>query len=219
MQVDIRSAEARSLHQALRAEWDVYKIILDLLRATPKLENVYHETARKAFIFCREYHRQQEFRRLCEVLRSHFSLLIKNRNRDETDIIFRGDLHLETRIQQLIVAADLEIWRECAATAEDIYALGIHDLFARTLRSYQEPFVKAREKLPRWLGIFYEKLTQVFWVGENYLFYALASIRLFIHIKTFKKNITPKQISQQADLAVLAVLAVPQHSSRYAVFI
>ena len=208
-QVEVRSPEARDVHLALRAEWDVYKMILDLLRTTPKLERVYHETARRAFQFCRENKRQQEFKRLCDVLRSHFSLILKNRNKEDYEMLLRPELHLETRMQQLCVAADLELWRECSSTAEDIYSLGLHELLLRSLRSPIDLFHKAREKLLRWMALYFEKLSRVLWVGENYLFHALAWIKLFLHVKGFKKNAAPEDLQAMASVAVLAVLAIP----------
>ncbi|XP_026190697.1 eukaryotic translation initiation factor 3 subunit A [Cyclospora cayetanensis] len=215
LQVEIRSAEARDVHQALRAEWDVYKIILDLLRTTPKLEKVYHDTARRAFQFCKENKRQQEFRRLCDMLRSHFALMLKNRNKEDHELLLRPELHLETRMHQLAVAADLELWRECSSTAEDVYNLGLHELFHRSLRSPVDLFHKSREKLLRWMALFYEKLSKVFWVGENFLFHALAWIRFFLHVKGFKKNTSLEDQQAMADVAVLAVLAIPtEHTDK-----
>lgn len=209
LQVEIRSPDARDVHQALRAEWDVYKIILDLLRTTPKLERVYHETARRAFQFCKENRRQQEFKRLCDVLRSHFALILKNRNKEDYDLLLRPELHLETRMQQLCVAAELELWRECSTTAEDIYGLGLLELFHRSLRSPVDLFHKSREKLLRWVALYYEKLSKVLWVGDNYLFHALAWVKFFLHVKGFKKSAAAEDLQAMASVAVLAVLAIP----------
>ncbi|KAL8269910.1 hypothetical protein Esti_006167 [Eimeria stiedai] len=213
LQVEIRSPEARDVHQALRAEWDVYKMILDLLRTTPKLERVYHDTARRAFQFCKENKRQQEFKRLCDVLRSHFLLILKNRNKEEFEVLLRPELHLETRMQQLAVAADLELWRECSNTAEDVHALGLLDLFHRSLRSSTDLFYKARERLLRWVALYFEKLSRVLWVGENYLFHALAFIKFILHVRGFKKSAAPNDIQVLANIAVLAVLAIPTDST------
>lgn len=209
LQIEVRSAEARGIHQALRSVWDVYKMVLDLLRTTPKLERVYHETARKAFLFCKDNQRPQEFKRLCDVLRSHFALILKNRHKEDYESLMRPDLHLETRMQQLVVASDLELWRECFATAEDLYSLGLHDYFFKALRTGQDLFHNSREKLMRWLAIYYEKLSRVTWVAENYLFHALAWIKLLLHVKGFKKNASQEDLQAMASVAVLAVLSIP----------
>ncbi|EPR61713.1 putative eukaryotic initiation factor-3 subunit 10, partial [Toxoplasma gondii GT1] len=209
LQIEVRSAEARGIHQALRSVWDVYKMVLDLLRTTPKLERVYHETARKAFLFCKENQRPQEFKRLCDVLRSHFALILKNRHKEDYESLMRPDLHLETRMQQLVVASELELWRECYATAEDLYSLGLHDYFLKALRTGQDLFHNSREKLMRWLAIYYEKLSRVTWVAENYLFHALAWIKLLLHVKGFKKNASQEDLQAMASVAVLAVLSIP----------
>lgn len=209
LQVEVRSPEARDVHVALRAEWDVYKMILDLLRTTPKLERVYHETARRAFAFCRENKRPQEFKRLCDVLRSHFALVLKNRAKEDYDALLKPELHLETRILQLVVAGDLGLWRECAATADDLVALGLHEHFVRSLRSGVEIFPKSREKLLRWMAVYYEKISKVMWVAENYLFHALALVKLFLHVKGFKRHVPTEQLQAMASEAVLAVLSIP----------
>ncbi|XP_058515697.1 uncharacterized protein LOC131479143, partial [Ochotona princeps] len=186
-----------------------YKMILDLLRTTPKLERVYHETARRAFLFCKENQRPQEFKRLCDVLRSHFTIVVKNRHKEDYEGLLRPDLHLETRMLQLVVAADLLLWRECAATAEDLLTLGLHDSFVRTIRTNQELFHRSREKLMIWLAIYYEKMAKVTWVADNYLFHALAWLKLLLHIKGYKRNASIQDLQSMASVVVLAVLAIP----------
>lgn len=115
--------------------WEAYRSVLDLLRTNSKLELVYHETATRAFAFCATYKRKSEFRRLCEMLRTHFSNLQKSNvvagatNPDKDKYKLRGwegwnnksiELQLETRFVQLEVTTTLELWNEGFRTVETI---------------------------------------------------------------------------------------------------
>lgn len=69
------------------------------------------------------------------------------------------ELHLQTRFAQLEVAAGLELWTEGFRTVEDIYNI-----------------MQIGKKTPKakLMASYYEKLTRIFWVSENYLFHAYA---------------------------------------------
>ena len=62
----------------LKFLWETYRAVLELLHRIPKLDKVYHKICEKAFKFCQDYARNLEFRRLCEMLRTHLSNLQKN---------------------------------------------------------------------------------------------------------------------------------------------
>ena len=49
----------------------------DLLKSNPKVEELYQECARETVSFCIRYQRRIEFKRLCEILRTHFANLLK----------------------------------------------------------------------------------------------------------------------------------------------
>lgn len=69
------------------------------------------------------------------------------------------ELHLQTRFAQLEAAAGLELWTEGFRTVEDIY--NIMQIGKKTPKA-------------RLMASYYEKLTRIFWVSENYLFHAYA---------------------------------------------
>merc|ERR1719394_2018387 len=66
------------VHMHFRFLWDTYKVVLDVLKSNVRLEEVYHETARHAFEFCRANQRPQEFKRLCDTLRRNYAELHKS---------------------------------------------------------------------------------------------------------------------------------------------
>lgn len=104
--------------------WECYRTILDVLRNNAKLEQLYHATARAAFDFCKRFQRNMEFRRLCEILRSHLFSVTRFQNQTNAVDLNSAEtqtLYLETRFQQLRMAADLELWQEAYRTIEDIH--------------------------------------------------------------------------------------------------
>eukprot|EP00922_Rhytidocystis_sp_ex-Travisia-forbesii_P049216 GHVS01073300.1.p1 GENE.GHVS01073300.1~~GHVS01073300.1.p1 ORF type:complete len:847 (-),score=149.92 GHVS01073300.1:83-2623(-) len=214
LQLDVRDTSSRKLQAALRFVWESYKMMLDVIKSTPKLEKVYHETAQKAFTFCKENERCSEFKRLCEVLRNHYIFLHRSRHKIDPEVALRPEIHLETRLVQLSVAGELGLWREACATAEDIYSLGLHELFYKAFRSNTEAFHRAREKLLKWLATYYDELGKLLWVSDNCLFHALARIRYFLHIKQFKKVVSSADMEQLATRVVLSVVAIPAENNR-----
>ncbi|AFZ80366.1 eukaryotic translation initiation factor 3, subunit 10, putative [Theileria equi strain WA] len=211
LQVELRDPTTKTLHDVYRFLWEIYKMILDIMRATPKLEKVYHETARKAIVFCRENGRVPEFKRLCDVLRGHYSFLLKVSNKPEMECMLRPELHIETRINQLISACDMGLWKEAFNTVEDLYTLGIRDYITKTFQGSVSVLGQQKEKLLKWLAIFYEKLALIFWVSDLHLFHALAVLRYVMHIRMYKKKVSQEDITYLSSKSVLAVLSVPNY--------
>jgi translation initiation factor 3 subunit A len=149
--------------------WETYRSVLDILKSNSKLELVYHRTAERAFTFCSQYKRKVEFRRLCEMLRTHLTNLLKANvpfgTAPVNDKRLRGwdgwreesvELHLNTRFKQLEVTTQLELWTEGFKTVEDIH----------TIMHIQKKAPKSKV-----MATYYEKLIKIFWVSENYLFH------------------------------------------------
>ncbi|EEA05082.1 uncharacterized protein CMU_041540 [Cryptosporidium muris RN66] len=245
LQIERRGAKEKKLHETLRFMWETYKMILDIIRLTPKLERTYHETAQKALEFCWQHNRASEFKTLCELLRSHYQLLITNRHKPEIELMLRPECHLETRIVQLRGAAKLSLWNECFMTAEEIFHLGLfqHDpiigkyhssgitytsnpgnfVFSGTNMSVPSGVLasvshgldmsalsmKVRPTYLRWIALYYDILSKMFLLTENYSFHALAHMKYFLHLKQFKKNVSSSELGKMASTVVLATLSIP----------
>jgi translation initiation factor 3 subunit A len=57
--------------------WESYCQCLELLRTNSRVERLYHNIAQQAFKFCLKYQRKTEFRKLCDKLRNHLDLIVK----------------------------------------------------------------------------------------------------------------------------------------------
>lgn len=99
---------------------------------------------------------------------------------------------LETRFEQLSVAADLELWQEAFKAVEDI----------SNLMAKKEPKASG-------LYTYYKKLTLVFWKSEDFAFHALAHLKLLALLREVSKKPKPEELQLMASSVVLATLAVP----------
>jgi translation initiation factor 3 subunit A len=164
----------------------------------------------QAFEFCQKYTRKTEFRRLCELLRNHvqtaakYSAQMHAINLNDPDTLQR---HLETRFQQLNVAVELELWQEAFRSVEDIHTL--LNLSKRPPKNIM-------------MANYYEKLTRIFLVGENYLFHAAAWSRYYNLLrqssaivasgqgkKADNPAVTDSDMSKAASFVLLSALAIP----------
>jgi translation initiation factor 3 subunit A len=171
---------------------------------------MYQSTAMQAFEFCQKYTRKTEFRRLCELLRNHvqtaakYSAQMHAINLNDPDTLQR---HLETRFQQLNVAVELELWQEAFRSVEDIHTL--LNLSKRPPKNIM-------------MANYYEKLTRIFLVGENYLFHAAAWSRYYNLLRQAASMVASGQskkadnpatseadLSKAASFVLLSALAIP----------
>merc|ERR1719424_1880778 len=159
---------------ALKFLWEAYRTVLDILRNKSKLEELYRDTAAKAFEFCKTYKRAVEFRRLCEILRNHIHSQTKvdpkwkDREPPTPEAL---QVHLETRFGQLATAVEMELWQEAYRTVEDVHAL--------TLLMKKPP-------KPSSMASYHAQLAQVFWVAGNGLFHAYSLTRSYATAKSLK---------------------------------
>jgi translation initiation factor 3 subunit A len=194
----------------LKFLWETYRTVLDILRNNARLEIMYQSTAMQAFEFCQKYARKTEFRRLCELLRNHvqtaakYSAQMHAINLNDPDTLQR---HLETRFQQLNVAVELELWQEAFRSVEDIHTL--LNLSKRPPKNIM-------------MANYYEKLTRIFLVGENYLFHAAAWSRYYNLLRQSAAMVASGQskkadnpaaseadLTKAASFVLLSALAIP----------
>jgi translation initiation factor 3 subunit A len=202
----------------LKFLWETYRTVLDILRNNARLEILYQSTALQAFQFCLKYTRKTEFRRLCELLRNHvqnaakYSTQMNAIDLSDPDTLQR---HLDTRFQQLNVAVDLELWQEAFRSVEDI-----HTLLSLSKRPPKNIM----------MANYYEKLTRIFLVSENYLFHAAAWNRYYNLLRASMNAVATGQatkkdspttseadITKAASFVILSSLAIPvisTHRSR-----
>ncbi|EGP91435.1 uncharacterized protein MYCGRDRAFT_107402 [Zymoseptoria tritici IPO323] len=194
----------------LKFLWETYRTVLDIFKNNARLEVMYQTTAHQAFQFCQKYTRKTEFRRLCELLRNHlqnaakYSQQVHAINLSDPETLQR---HLDTRFMQLNVAVELELWQEAFKSVEDIH----------TLLS-----LSRRQPKNSMMANYYEKLTRIFLVSENYLFHAAAWSRYYnlltvsarqVAAGATKKdnptNISDADLSKAASFVLLSALSIP----------
>lgn len=194
----------------LKFLWETYRTVLEILKNNARLEVMYQSTALQAFQFCLKYTRKTEFRRLCELLRNHvqnaakYSAQMHAINLSDPDTLQR---HLDTRFQQLNVAVELELWQEAFRSIEDI-----HTLLSLSKRPAKNVM----------MANYYEKLSRIFLVSENYLFHAAAWNRYYNLLRqsavtlatgqgTKKDNpsVSEADMTKAASFVLLSALAIP----------
>ena len=194
----------------LKFLWETYRTVLEILKNNARLEVMYQSTAMLAFTFCQQFVRKTEFRRLCELLRNHVQNAAKYQsqmhaiNLSDPDTLQR---HLDTRFQQLNVAVELELWQEAFRSVEDI-----HTLLSLSKRPAKNVM----------MANYYEKLTRIFLVSENYLFHAASWSRYYNLLRqsattvasgqSLKKDnpaVTEADMSRAASFVLLSALSIP----------
>uniref|UniRef100_A0A7S3Z8T1 PCI domain-containing protein n=1 Tax=Lotharella globosa TaxID=91324 RepID=A0A7S3Z8T1_9EUKA len=194
---DIKDRQDRKiLTPWLKYLWECYRTILDILKTNGKLQEVYQTTARRAFRFCLRFRRQQEFRRLAEILRNHRGTITKyshQANSVDLSSVETKALYRQTRFQQLMTSSKLELWQEAYRTIEDIHEDGL------------DAHISGSE---RFMTIYYDRLSQIFWASGNYLFHAYTLEKYFM-LSSQLGDFTEQQRRRMASAVVLAVLAIP----------
>ena len=178
--------------------WESYCQCLELLRTNSRVERLYHNIATQAFRFCLKYQRKTEFRKLCDKLRNHLDLIIKQQNPTANTINLNSadtqQWNLDTRLVQLDAAIQMELWQEAYKAVEDI-----HGLMSLSKKTFQ----------PKMMANYYQKLALVFWKSGNYLFHAAAVFKHFQLTREMKKNISGEELGRMASRVVGACLCVP----------
>jgi translation initiation factor 3 subunit A len=113
------------------------------------------------------------------------------------------DLHLQTRFVQLDTASALHRYTEGFRTVEDIYHI-LQISHARRKLNPELPPPKAKL-----MAAYYEKLTTLFWVSENYLFHAFAWYKYYTLCKEFNRKMSDEMKRMQASAVLMAALCIP----------
>jgi len=185
--------------------WETHRNVLDVLKSNSRLEALYAAAAKRAFEFCLKYKRTAEFKRLCDILRTHLANLIKYKDqqgRDKTDLTVPAtwEMYVDVRFEQLKTACALELWAEAFRSVEDIQGLvGSPPKGIKAAKAYPKASMMAT---------YYAHLTQIFTRSEARLYNAYAWYRLFTFSRSFNKSLTPKDIEAMASNVVLSALSV-----------
>eukprot|EP00871_Galdieria_phlegrea_P001936 jgi/Galph1/2743/GphlegSOOS_G1384.1 len=189
----------------MRFVWEVFRIILDILKGNAKLEFCYNEMAAKAFTFCQNGKRVVEFRRLCDILRQHLNQLIKYPRSTANDVqISNPDTiqrFMDTRFLQLNTAIELELWQEAYRTCEDIH----------TLMGLSKKALKAQMMVN-----YYKRLVEIFRASDNILFHACSLYRLYVLLLKHHKGVSTDELRTIASRLVLSVFCIPVYDQHKA---
>lgn len=169
--------------------WESFRAMLEILRNNAKLEALYAMVANRALQFCLSYQRSTEFRRLCDILRNHLKNLDQPQRSKQMRMVDMPDLtkpdtcrrYLETRFEQLRVAAELGMWQEAFRSIEDIF-----NLIAISQKSGGRP------PRPELMATYYMRMTQIFRMSGSMLYLGFAWFKLFslysLHLKTLSEQ-------------------------------
>lgn len=102
------------------------------------------------------------------------------------------------------MASALRLYTEGFRTVEDIYNILQISHSRRKVAG-----VSAAPPKAKLMATYYEKLTTLFWVSENYLFHAFAWYKFYTLCKEYNRGMTDEQKTLQASAVLLSALCIP----------
>ena len=112
---------------------------------------------------------------------------------------------MQTRFVQLETASTLHLYTEGFRTVEDIFSI----LQISNSRRKGATVGSAALPKPKLMAAYYEKLTTLFWVSENFLFHAFAWYKFYTLCREYNRGMTPEQKQYQASSVLLSALCIP----------
>ena len=180
----------------LKFVWECYRTVLELLRNNSKLETSYCQVSLQAFQFCIKYDRKSEFKRLCELLKTHLLSINKGDYYEDSINLSKPDTlqkFLDVRFQQLNTAVKLELWKESFKSIEDVHGL-----------------MKYSKRSPKPVALinYYNNLAKIFQVSNDYAYASAARQKIFqLLIKS--PIITDDELKDNATIYLLTLLSIP----------
>lgn len=179
----------------LKFVWDSYRTILELLRNNNKLENAYCQVILQSFQFCIKYDRKSEFKRLCELLKTHLLSMTRAEYEDSVNLSNSDTLQkfLDTRFQQLNTAVKLELWKESFKSIEDVHGL-----------------MKLSKRSPKPISLvnYYNNLSKIFQVSDDYI-YSTSALQKLFQLLIQSPVITDAELKENANTYLINSLSIP----------
>lgn len=216
----------------LKFLWESFRGVLDVLRNNSKLEASYAASAKHAFDFCLKYERKTEFRRLCELLRTHLQYAAtqsrafhkeyaaaRQRAIEQADT---PDVTHEQVMRQMpalnvaqnpIDLSDVDTLQRFLDTRFEQLDIAVKlELWQEAFRSVEDvhTLLTASRKpvAVESMAAYYETLARVFAVSQNHLFHAATYLRYFAMLVA--RRAPEAELQRVAGFTVLGLLCVPR---------
>lgn len=170
-------------------------MLLDVFKNHSDFESAYNITVQRVLNFCLTYWRVDEFRDICNLIRYHLNVLVKDSghkpNFPALNDVWTAQNCITTRFVQLRVAVELKQWQEAFCTIEDINFLA---------RATQISFSLGMMRK------YYAQLSKIFKAVDCDLYHAIS---LYVSFILEKEGMSNSESKLKASAVLLAALSVP----------